>query len=109
MTEAEETAATFRTRIELLEIAHEEKISEEKAKIVQILEAGFNERQKLGMSAISHLHIYIFESNLISSMIKIVGFLRDNSIHCNMRTGLVWLFWSSLMNLGFEHRSLHSL
>jgi hypothetical protein len=34
-----------------MEIAHEEKINVEKAKIVQILEAGFNERQKLGMLA----------------------------------------------------------
>jgi hypothetical protein len=48
LTEAEETAENYRARLELLEIAHEEKITDEKAKIVQILEAGFNERQKLG-------------------------------------------------------------
>jgi hypothetical protein len=49
--QAENAAEDFRTRLELMEIAHEEKINVEKAKIVQILEAGFNERQKLGMLA----------------------------------------------------------
>jgi hypothetical protein len=52
LAESEADADDMRARLQLMEIAHEEKINEEKAKIVQILEAGFNERQKLGMSAI---------------------------------------------------------
>jgi len=51
LAEAETSAEEFKSCRDLLEIAHEEKINMEKAKIVQILEAGFSEHQKLGMWA----------------------------------------------------------
>jgi len=58
LVQAENAAEDFRARVELIEIQHEEKINLEKAKIVQILEAGFNERQKLGMLASPHMDNY---------------------------------------------------
>ena len=41
--------AEVEAKLELLEITGEERIKEEKDKIVKILEAGFSERQRVGL------------------------------------------------------------
>ena len=49
MSEKDEAILELRTRNELMEVTHDEKIQEEKDKIVKILEVGFSERQKLAL------------------------------------------------------------
>ena len=50
--ESDELCEDLKTKVQLMDITNEERIKEEKEKIVQILEAGFSERQRVALHEI---------------------------------------------------------